>query len=99
MATRKKASLPIELDDLGRPARPTVPDPRKIGSNRLGQRLLPIQSVETNHWVVGRHRVIKRSNGAEPIFGAELSLFWPLVERNAERALVARCPVTRLHRS
>jgi hypothetical protein len=31
MATRKKASLAIELDDLGRPARPTVPDPRKIG--------------------------------------------------------------------
>jgi len=29
MATRKKASLAIELDDLGRPARPTVPDPRK----------------------------------------------------------------------
>jgi len=34
MGTRKKRGLAIELDDLGRPARPTVPDPRKIGSNR-----------------------------------------------------------------
>jgi hypothetical protein len=40
MATGKKASLAIELDDLGRPARPTVPDPRKVGT-RLAQRLLP----------------------------------------------------------
>jgi len=41
MATRKKPSLAIELDDLGRPARPTVPDPRKTSPRRLGQRLLP----------------------------------------------------------
>jgi hypothetical protein len=40
MATRKKASLAIELDDLGRPARPTAPDPRKIGT-RLDHRILP----------------------------------------------------------
>jgi hypothetical protein len=32
MGTRKKKGLAIELDDVGRPARPTVPDPRKIGS-------------------------------------------------------------------
>jgi hypothetical protein len=41
MGTRKKKGLAIELDDLGRPARPTVLDPRKFGSNRLGQRLQP----------------------------------------------------------
>jgi hypothetical protein len=39
MATRKK-TLAVDLDDLGRPVRPTVPDPRKIGT-RLAQRLLP----------------------------------------------------------
>jgi hypothetical protein len=40
MGTRKKKGLAIELDDLGRPARPTVPDPKKT-SPRLGQKLLP----------------------------------------------------------
>jgi hypothetical protein len=36
----KKKSLGIDLQPDGRPARPTVPDPRKIGT-RLNQRLLP----------------------------------------------------------
>jgi hypothetical protein len=42
MATRnRKKGLAIELDELGRPARPTVPDPRKTSPRQLGQKLLP----------------------------------------------------------
>jgi hypothetical protein len=37
---RKKLTLAIELQPDGRPARPSVPDPRKTPS-RFGQRLLP----------------------------------------------------------
>jgi hypothetical protein len=40
MGTRKKKGLAIELDDLGRHARPAVPDPRKVGT-RLDHRILP----------------------------------------------------------
>jgi hypothetical protein len=43
MGTRKKQVLGQGLDrtEDGRLARLAVPDPNKIGSNRLGQRLLP----------------------------------------------------------
>jgi hypothetical protein len=40
MATRK-AKLDVDLMPDGRPARPTVPDPRKTSPRHLGQRLLP----------------------------------------------------------
>jgi hypothetical protein len=39
MATRKKA-LAVDLQPDGRPARSTVPDPRKMGT-RLDHRILP----------------------------------------------------------
>lgn len=57
MGTRKKKGLAIELDDLGRPARPMVPDPRKIGT-RLDHRILPqipsVSSSKIRHTAVSR---------------------------------------------
>jgi hypothetical protein len=56
---RKKPTLAVDLDELGRPARPTVPDPRKIGT-RLTQRLLPqvpTPSVRIRHTAERRSEV------------------------------------------
>ena len=40
MAHKKKPSLAVELDETGRPARPT-PDPGKLPTQLLGKRTLP----------------------------------------------------------
>jgi hypothetical protein len=42
---RKKPTLAVDLDDLGRPVRPTVPDPRKIGTRLDHRILLQVPSV------------------------------------------------------
>jgi hypothetical protein len=57
MASRNKKGLGIELQPDGRPARPTVPDSRKIGT-RLDHRVLPqvpsVASAKIRHTVVPR---------------------------------------------